>query len=316
MKLASCFLVFAILACESCEVYAKEIPEWDIPALEAEATIQGWSFKPKASWVTEYLRTGGTLRNLTGLSKAPIDDARIDDIAPALDLPKSFDWRLMGLDGLQPIRNQGGCGSCWSFSVTSVIEGLIKLKVPEAKVDLSEQTLVSSCERAGSCSGGYFNAFDYIESEGLPDESQDPYLARNSSCKSGLEPNMKVKRWAYVGRNPTTEQLKTAIVSYGPISVDVNGGFGSYGSGIYNRCGSTSTNHMVTLEGWVDDPAYEANGGGYWIMRNSWGSNWGENGYMRIVYKSTAGRNCNGIGNVGAYAVIDDTWLDKVREQR
>lgn len=306
-----------ILAIISTNAFSADIPEWDIPALEAEGRVQGWTFKPRASWVTEHLRRGGRLRELTGLKKpANANATNIDDLAPMLDLPKSWDWRVLSSNWLQPIRNQASCGSCWAFSVTSVIEGLIKLKLPEAKVNLAEQTLVSSCSNSGSCSGGYFSAFDYIQQEGLPDEGQDPYLAQNSRCKSGLTPNMKIKRWAYVGRNPSTEQIKTAMMMYGPISVDVNGGFGSYGEGIYNRCGSTSTNHMVTLEGWVDDPAYAEYGNGYWIMRNSWGSGWGESGYMRIVYKSKAGRNCNGIGNVAAYAVLDDSWLDKVKEQK
>lgn len=310
------FLLFALLITSNS--YAVDIDEWDIPRLEQEARIQGWTFKPRASWVTEHLKKGGRLKEITGLvhPKSFAEPTNIDEIVPLDNLPKSWNWRTLSKNGLQPIRNQGGCGSCWSFSVTSVVEGLIKIFVPEARVNLAEQTLVSSCESGGSCSGGFFDAFDYIKSEGLPDEAQDPYLAQNSRCKPGLEPNMKIERWSYIGRNPSTDQIKTAMMQYGPISVDVNGGFGSYGEGIYNRCGSTSTNHMVTLEGWVDDPAYAENGGGYWLMRNSWGASWGEGGNMRIVYKSSSGRNCNGIGNYAAYAVLDRSWLDKVREQR
>lgn len=63
---------------------------------------------------------------------------------------------------------------------------------------------------------------------------------------------------------------------------------------------------MTNIEGWVDDPTYAAYGGGYWIMRNSWGTSWGEDGYMRIVYKSKNGSNCNGIGNTAAYAIMGD----------
>lgn len=321
------FYLFLILTCASCEVYAQglrlpqeykeDIPEWDIPRLSQEATRQGWTYTPRASWVTEHLRLRPRrgLQEITGLDHrlAKFDAAEVDDMAPLENLPSSWDWRQYAGNRLQPIRNQGSCGSCWSFSITAVVESLVKIFVPEARVDLAEQTLVSSCESGGSCAGGFFTAFNYVRDKGLPDEKEDPYRASNSSCKSGLTAVAKISRWAYIGSNPTTEQIKTAMTIYGPISVDVNGSFGSYGSGIYNRCGSTGTNHMVTLEGWQDDPAYAANGGGYWIMRNSWGSNWGEAGYMRIVYKSTSGRNCNGLGNYAAYAVLDQSYLDDLR---
>src|SRR5690606_17413237 len=186
-------------------------------------------------------------------------------------LPKHFNWN--DHFKLQPIKNQANCGSCWAFSITAVIESLYWIKHASSDTtwyDLSEQTLVSSCESGGSCNGGYFTALNYVQQSGLPHESQDPYLARNSSCKQGLQAVQKAIEWKYIGGNnfaPSTEQLKAAIYHYGPISVDVNGGFGSYGSGIYDGCGSTSTNHMVTLEGWTDDPTYAANGGGYWHMR-------------------------------------------------
>ncbi len=295
--------------------YEETIPEWDIPQLKAEALNRGWTYEPKSSWVTEYLRRGGALRNITGLdaSNSKFNPSQIDDLAPLKSIPASWDWRVVSLNKLQPIRNQGSCGSCWAFSVTAVVESLVKIFIPEVKVDLAEQTLVSSCEPNGSCGGGYFDAFDYIRDKGLPAEKDDPYLASDSRCKSNLDPMAKIARWAYVSSNPTTDQIKSASLQYGPISVVVNGNFGSYGSGIYNRCGSTGTNHMVTIEGWVDDPKYASNGGGYWIMRNSWGSSWGENGYMRIVYKSTGGSNCNGIGNEAAYAVLDQSYLRKLK---
>jgi cathepsin L len=183
-------------------------------------------------------------------------------------------------------------------------------------VDMAEQTMVSTCERGGDCGGGFFSAFNYVQEKGLPPESEDPYTARNSSCKSGLStfPNSKITRWSYVGtsgRNPTTEQIKQAIYDHGPVTVDINGSLSSR-TGVYTSCGSTGTNHMVVLDGWVDDPAYSKYGGGYWIMRNSWGTNWSEGGYMRIVYKSSGGRNCNGVGNVTAYAVVNG--VENVRE--
>lgn len=230
-----------------------------------------------------------------------------DMIQVQTDLPKSFNWNDYAR--LQPIRNQGSCGSCWAFSVTAITESLHRMLYPMLYpvIDLAEQTLVSTCERGGDCGGGFFSAFSYIRDTGLPVEADDPYRARNSSCKSGLVPFVKISRWAYIGdenRGPTTEQIKQALITHGPISVDINGSLSNTKEVIKN-CGSTSQNHMVNIEGYVDSPDYADYGGGYWIVRNSWGKDWGDNGYFKIVYKSRSGNRCNGIGGTAAYAVMN-----------
>lgn len=292
----------------------------------ATAVANAQHYQERRSWVTDYLENGGDIKNITGL-KRPLNwrrearaQEKFHDVKAESNLPSKFDWN--DYFKLQPIKNQASCGSCWAFSITAVIESLYWIKNGGNNnnwFDLSEQTLVSSCERGGSCSGGYFTAFDYVQQSGLPHESDDPYTARNSSCKEGLQPVQKVIEWKYVGNgnaSPTTEQIKTAIWHYGPVSVDVNGGFGSYGSGVYTGCGSSSPNHMVTIEGWVDDEQYAEYGGGYWIMRNSWGTSWGEDGYMRIVYTSKRGGKCNGIGGTTAYAIIEGLEPQKALRQR
>jgi len=256
------------------------------------------------TWVSKYLAEGGDIKNVTGL-EVPTDwkvGARFDNVKPKRDLPPIFDWRWKA-EGLQPIRNQGNCGSCWAFSVTATLEALIKIQT-QTFTDLAEQTLVSQCESGGSCSGGYFSAFNYMKSPGMPDEKQDPYKASNTSCKSGLKAAEKVAKWSYVGdgdTEPTTEQLKTALMKYGPLSVTVyaNSTFSAYKGGIFNNCATGSENHMVNLEGWNDD-------GQYWIMRNSWGNTWGDNGYMNIRFTGASGAKCNAIGKTAAYAVYKD----------
>jgi C1A family cysteine protease len=276
------------------------------------------TYETGENWVTKHLQHGGTLDEVTGLKQPEnwMENATFDAMEYAIssELPKTWDWREV--KQLQPIRNQGGCGSCWDFSVTAVMESLHRLIHPEFSpmVDTAEQAVLS-CSGTGSCGGGYFDAFDYLVKSGSPWEHDFPYQARNLRCKQGLKPIAKLTSWSYIGaagKKPTTAQLKQAIYDHGPISVDVNGSFASYKSGVYNTCGGTRTNHMVTIEGWVDDAKYEANGGGYWIMRNSWGTSWGEQGYMRIVYKSRSGANCNGIGQIAAYAVMEG--IDNVRE--
>lgn len=240
---------------------------------------------------------------------APWDDVHVSTV-----LPKSFNWNDYGK--LQPIRNQKSCGSCWAFSVAGVTESLHRLVYPMLfpVVDLAEQTLVSTCENGGDCGGGFFTAFNYVRDNGLPFESADPYLARNSACKSGLVPAVKITRWSYVGesnRGPTTEQIKQSVYDHGPVSVDINGSLAST-TNVITSCGSTFTNHMVNIEGWVDSEEYAQYGGGYWIVRNSWGTGWGDGGYFKIVYKSRSGSRCNGIGGTTAYAVINE--IENIRE--
>lgn len=260
------------------------------------------------TWVSRHLAEGGSLRDVTGLvlPKGWKDRVEWDDLSPRRDLPKMFDWRWQA-GGLQPIRNQKNCGSCWAFSVVATLEALVKIHTGKV-VDLAEQTLVSSCSSAGSCSGGYFRAFDYLRSPGIPDENQDPYRAVNTSCRQGLRPEEKISSWRYVGsrdRAPSTEQIKTAIFEKGPVSVTIyaNSTLSSYKGGIFNSCSSGTTNHMVNIEGWNDNE-------GYWIMRNSWGTDWGENGYMRIKYTSNSGYKCNRIGEDTAYAVYNNTEIE------
>lgn len=231
-----------------------------------------------------------------------------DPVVKAAALPAHWNWN--DVVATQPIRDQASCGSCWAFSIAAVVESLHRILYPMVvDVDMAEQTMVSSCESGGSCAGGYFSAFNYVQQKGIPPEGQDPYTARNSSCKSGLTPfhSSKITRWAYVGsdgRGSTVEQMKQAIYDHGPISVDINGGLPA-STGVLTSCGSTSPNHMVVIEGWHDDPAYAAYGGGYWYMRNSWG-NWADKGRIKIVYKKKdSSTKCWGIGGVSAYAVMD-----------
>lgn len=277
--------------------------------ISSQVFSQAWS--TRESWVTKYLKDGGDIKNITGLVRPDNwqELGKWHNIDSEPGLPKHFDWN--DYFELQPIRNQGSCGSCWAFSVTAVVESLYWIKNGSGNnnwYDLAEQTLVSNCCSAGSCSGGYFSALDYIRDKGLPHEKNDPYKAQNSSCKKAA-PLQRIIEWSYVGdnnRGPTIDQIKTAIFLYGPVSVDVNASFGNYGSGVFNSCGATGSNHMVVLDGWTDDDTYSQNGGGYWRMRNSWGKDWGDNGYMNIVYKSKNGSKCNGIGATTAYAIIKD----------
>jgi C1A family cysteine protease len=263
------------------------------------------SFTEGDNWVVRYLKDGGSINDVTGLKRPHnwrqgahwLGHRALEGV----ELPVKYDLREK-LGTMQPIRNQGSCGSCWAFASTAVIEGLLWLKNGgQVDTDLAEQTLVSNCFNGGSCGGGYFTALNYIRDHGLPAEADDPYLARNSRCKN-MPGKAKIANWAYVGSEddqPTTEEIKKALVQYGPVVVDVNASFSGYSHGVYDRCNTGGTNHMMTIEGYDD-----TDGKGFWIVRNSWGADWGEKGYLRIRYENSRHQKCNGLGRTAAVASL------------
>lgn len=283
----------------------------------ARAADDTVTYQTRDTWVTRHLKNGGNIDSITGLARSPDwkKGARFIAIkTDGEDLPKAYDWRKVAPKGLQPIKNQGSCGSCWAFSITAVLEAQMKIQQPDATLPiLSEQTLVDCSDY--DCNGGDFDAFNYVRDKGLASRVDYPYSARNGRCKvKDTMAKTKVVSWAYVGdgkKSPTTEQIKAAILKYGPVSVDVSasGAFMSYGSGIYNSCNAGSINHMTNIEGWDDAD------GGYWIMRNSWGADWGEDGYMRIRYTDKHGNKCNRIGDTAAVAVYQVPGADLLPEE-
>jgi len=208
-------------------------------------------------------------------------------------VPESLDWRAE-LNGLPSVKSQDACGSCWAFATVGALECAIR-RVDGKIVDLSEQYLVSCATEFNGCSGGFF-AHDYHVNPGAVYESDFPYEAVDyrgcNAEKCGFEPVKckdtnhvyKIEDWAYIGTSnsvPGVDEIKQAIYEYGPISVAVavDSAFQGYTGGIFEG-NAGNINHAVVLVGWNDDP-------GYWILRNSWGTGWGENGYMRIAYETS-----------------------------
>jgi len=277
---------------------AAQLSSGDIAALRAQGEEEGWTFT-----VGENEAAGRPLEELCGLVEPPDwrRDGRFDPGTPSRDLPFAFDWRELG--ACPPVRNQGGCGSCWAFATVGPLESNI-LIVDGAAVNLSEQWLVSCNQSGWGCDGGWW-AHGYHESStdacggtGAVLESDFPYVAYDALCDCPYSHEYVIDDWAYIGSSsgvPTRDSIKNAILDYGPVSVAVyaNSAMQGYTGGVFNGCANGTVNHGVVLVGWDDNQGPE----GVWIMRNSWGSGWGENGYMRMRY------GCSRIGYAASYVV-------------
>ena len=211
--------------------------------------------------------------------------------------PDSFDWRDKGL--VTPVRDQGMCGSCWAFSTVANLEGLY-YKLKGVAVDLSEQILVDCDTYDSACNGGLMEyAFQWIKENGMETEEDYPYTGYKGSCKADPSKyiDMKVTGWKKLGSSTSTwspvdeEEIKEFLYETGPLAIALNANpLQTYSGGILDKtssqCPVSGINHAVTLVGYGAESGVD-----YWIVKNSWGANWGENGYFRI----RRGTGCCGI---------------------
>jgi len=205
------------------------------------------------------------------------------------DLPDHIDWRQkQGV--VTPVKNQGNCGSCWAFSATETLESHFAISVSEDAPILSPQQIVSCCDipGAGGCNGGLQEfAFNYTSKFGLTTNSNYPYTAETGTCDtSKIESSVINSGYVALKSNDYT-QLMTAVATKGPIAIDVAaGGLGwqFYHGGVFSGglfgCGF-GVDHAVQLVGYGEDSSILSSKM-YWLVRNSWGSGWGEAGYIRI----------------------------------
>jgi KDEL-tailed cysteine endopeptidase len=198
------------------------------------------------------------------------------------DLPDSVDWR--DENAVTPVKDQGQCGSCWSFSATGSMEGAWAIANSEL-VSLSEQQLVDCSVSYGDmgCSGGLMDdAFEYAIDNGMCSEEDDPYTAENGQCDSACKPVVQMSSCSDVA--PSNQMDLTAAVANGPVSVAIEADtstFQLYTGGIIDsaKCG-TNLDHGVLVVGYGAD---EDTGALYWLVKNSWGVTWGDQGYVKIA---------------------------------
>jgi len=215
----------------------------------------------------------------------------------------SVDWRTKGY--VTPVKNQERCGSCWAFSTTGSLEGQ-HFKKAGTLVSLSEQNLIDCSQREGNkgCKGGLMdNGFKYIiKNKGIDTEKSYPYTAKDGRmCKyEKAESGATMSSFVDVKRG-SESALAQAISEIGPISVAMDAGhqsFQHYRSGIYTEraCSSIKLDHGVLAVGYGSEAQ-----GDYWIVKNSWGTTWGDEGYFKLARND---HNMCGLATQASYPVV------------
>jgi len=209
----------------------------------------------------------------------------------------TFDWSKHDVVG--SVKDQDLCGSCWNFAAVGVLEAMYAIRFgKEDLLDLSEEQWLRCNMSAFSCCGGWW-PFDDMK-RGVVGESRLPYTSGTIRCVSPNPPRIsramepcpvgqggrlyKVATWGYVGSSegvPPTPAIKEALCQHGPLiaSVRVTDAFQNYTGGFFNERAAGDINHAIIIVGWTQRG---------WIVRNSWGPGWGQNGYIEIAFNSNS----------------------------
>lgn len=280
-----------IAACGTASLRAAELP-LEKRLLRVQDAIRRSDLKWKAE-ITEAAKldcSRGIARANANLYPDETENKAVK-IELLQDLPESFDWRNhRGGDWTTPAKNQGSCGACWAFVAVAIVEAQLNLFAdnPDLDLNLSEQELVSYAGDAGCSGGDEMGALDYIRETGIVDEGCLPYRA-DAQLYPFCEDADARRQWIagvlrIEGSKPMTpEEIKNALVTKGPVGIligaKVQNDFKFYTGGVYEPTNTEPSlgAHLVLLIGYDD-------GESCWVIKNSWGTVWGEDGFARLRY--------------------------------
>ncbi|HPF71390.1 MAG TPA: C1 family peptidase, partial [Candidatus Krumholzibacteria bacterium] len=275
-------LVLACALVVSVAAFAQDVP--DLDAIRAEIAANDWSFEVSDRFIASITpEERAALRGFNppaGYEDELRKHLRVYPVAEK-DLPTNIDWRAAG--GVTPVKNQGTCGSCWAFAATAELESFVKIYYG-VETDLSEQQVVSCNPYGADCDGGWATAAYFVfQNTGAVLENCEPYLSASPPAAPCLQDSFHKYAWItgydYIANDVT--QIKAALQN-GPVctGIDASPEFEAYGGGCYDVPGQT-INHLVLIVGY-DDRA--CGGAGAWLIKNSWGSDFGEAGYIWVKY--------------------------------
>jgi C1A family cysteine protease len=218
----------------------------------------------------------------------------------AAGLPDSVDWTTQG--AVTGVKDQGQCGSCWSFSATGALEGAYEIKNRNLK-SFSEQMLVDCDMTDSGCNGGLMNnAFAWIQKNGgICQESDYPYHAVRGTCQTNCSKvaGSAPTKWTQVG---TSEDALAAAVAQQPVAVAIEAdqsGFQFYSKGVFMGPCGTNLDHGVLAVGYGTQ-----DGAAFWKVKNSWGASWGMSGFILIQKGSTQEGGMCGIHQMASYPSV------------
>jgi cathepsin F len=255
-----------------------------VAAKSSKESLTRWGVTKFSDLTPEEFKANHLMRNFdySHMEEAQIWDQKNTILAGKSSLPSEYDWKTKGK--VTPVKNQGQCGSCWDFSATETVESVWAIAGHSLPV-LSEQQTVD-CDTNGQdqgCDGGFpYGAYQYmIQAGGVESESAYPYTAEDGSCHFNAKKVVaKIDNWMYVTKSQNEKAMQSFLFTHSPLSVcvdaetwqDYNGGVITPDSG----CGD-SIDHCVQATGWSNQ-----NNTNVWNVRNSWGTDWGENGYIYV----------------------------------
>jgi cathepsin L len=275
---------------EKRELGASENIKARLTSLRDEAEANQWTFEVGYTAAMDF-----PIEKITGmkppenwLEKAqkermvkPLEEKKQMLLGQCMADAAKFNWA--DYNGVTPVKDQGNCGSCWAFGTHAAFEGSYAI-LNKVIIDSAEQDTLD-CNGKYDCNGGWW-AYQYLIDKGSAKESDYPYVAKKGTCKTGVDRPYNAAAWGYVDSTveiPSIAALKKALCAYGPlgVAVAVTPAFQAYKSGVFNEGSKATVNHAVTLVGWDDSKQA-------WRIKNSWGTVWGESGYMWIAYNNNS----------------------------